>query len=163
MCLIILIFPTKILQNLIKRKLGDLQPTCNGQPGHQLRQGIGVDLEITMIMIMSSCHTQIHILQLLQWQWGASVVSISHVALWPGTRRGRCPPGSRWRWPAPTPGSRGWRAPRSAGPAHIVEYSFNSNDGFRRLRAVLQSRRRPLLGSSPGWKCLLVLSHLRHC
>ena len=137
MCLIILIFPTKILQNFIRRKLGDLQPTCNGQPGHQLRQGIGVDLEITMIMIMSSCHTQIHILQLLQWQRGASVVSISHVALWPGTRRGRCPPGSRWRWPAPTPGSRGSRAPRSAGPAHSVDvYSVAyraSNEGSRRL------------------------------
>ena len=25
-----------------------------------------------------------------------------------------------------------------------------------------QSRRRPLLGPSPGWKCLLPLSHLRH-
>ena len=26
----------------------------------------------------------------------------------------------------------------------------------------LQSRRRPLLGPSPGWKCPLALSHLRH-
>ena len=25
-----------------------------------------------------------------------------------------------------------------------------------------QSRRRPLLGPFPGWKCLLVISHLRH-
>ena len=25
-----------------------------------------------------------------------------------------------------------------------------------------QSRRRPLIGPSPGWKCLLALSHLRH-
>ena len=29
-------------------------------------------------------------------------------------------------------------------------------------RPVVQSRRRPLLGPSPGWKCLLALSHLRH-
>ena len=27
---------------------------------------------------------------------------------------------------------------------------------------VVQSRRRPLLGPTQGWKCLLVLSHLRH-
>ena len=35
---------------------------------------------------------------------------------------------------------------------------------FKRLIGeVLQSRRRPLLGPSPGWKCLLLaLSHLRH-
>ena len=25
-----------------------------------------------------------------------------------------------------------------------------------------KSQRRPLLGPSPGWKCLLALSHLRH-
>ena len=79
MCLIILIFPTKILQNFIRRKLGDLQPTCNGQPGHQLRQGIGVDLEITMIMIMSSCHTQIHILYYSYYR-GSGGASCEHVA-----------------------------------------------------------------------------------
>ena len=28
---------------------------------------------------------------------------------------------------------------------------------------VVQSRRGPLLGPSPGWKHLLALSHLRHC
>ena len=36
------------------------------------------------------------------------------------------------------------------------------NEGCRRLREVSQSQRRPLLGPSPGWKRLLVLSHLRH-
>ena len=30
------------------------------------------------------------------------------------------------------------------------------------LQPVVQSRRRPLLGPSPGWKRLLALSHLRH-
>ena len=30
------------------------------------------------------------------------------------------------------------------------------------LQRFSQSRRRPLLGSSPGWKCPLALSHLRH-
>ena len=38
-----------------------------------------------------------------------------------------------------------------------------SNEGSRRLREVLQSRRMTLLlGPSPGWKHLLALSHLRH-
>ena len=37
-----------------------------------------------------------------------------------------------------------------------------SNECSRRLKEVLQSRRRPLLGPSPGWKQLLALSHLRH-
>ena len=37
-----------------------------------------------------------------------------------------------------------------------------SKKGSRRLREVLQSQRRPLLGPSPGWKHLLALSHLRH-
>ena len=32
----------------------------------------------------------------------------------------------------------------------------------RLICEVVQSRRRPLLGPSPGWKRLLVLSHLRH-
>ena len=32
----------------------------------------------------------------------------------------------------------------------------------RLIGEVVQSRRRPLLGPSPGWKCLLALSHLRH-
>ena len=32
----------------------------------------------------------------------------------------------------------------------------------RLIGKVVQSRRRPLLGPSPGWKCLLALSHLRH-
>ena len=35
------------------------------------------------------------------------------------------------------------------------------NEGCRRLHKVLQPRRRPQLGSSPGWKCLSALSHLR--
>ena len=33
---------------------------------------------------------------------------------------------------------------------------------IRRFPKILQSRRRPLLGPSPGWKRLLALSHLRH-
>ena len=38
-----------------------------------------------------------------------------------------------------------------------------SNEGSRRLRKVLQLRKRPLLGTSPGWKPLpIVPSHLRH-
>ena len=37
-----------------------------------------------------------------------------------------------------------------------------SNEGSRSLCEVLQSRRRPLLGPSPGWKWLLPLSHWRH-
>ena len=32
----------------------------------------------------------------------------------------------------------------------------------RLIGEVVQSRRRPLLGPSPGWKCLLALSHSRH-
>ena len=32
----------------------------------------------------------------------------------------------------------------------------------RLIGEVVQSRRRPLLGPSPGWKRLLALSHLRH-
>ena len=32
----------------------------------------------------------------------------------------------------------------------------------RLIGEVVQSRRRPLLGPSPGWKSLLALSHLRH-
>ena len=35
-----------------------------------------------------------------------------------------------------------------------------SNEHLRRLCKVLQSRRRPLLGPPPGWKCPLALSHL---
>ena len=37
-----------------------------------------------------------------------------------------------------------------------------SNEGTRRLREVLQSRRMPLLGPFPAWKQILALSHLRH-
>ena len=36
------------------------------------------------------------------------------------------------------------------------------NESCRRLLEVLQSRRRHLLGPSPGWKHLLALPHLRH-
>ena len=32
----------------------------------------------------------------------------------------------------------------------------------RRFAKILKSQRRPPLGPLPGWKCLLVLSHLRH-
>ena len=52
-------------------------------------------------------------------------------------------------WPAPLPRSRCcWSQRRSAANRLIGE--------------VVQSRRRPLLGPSPGWKRLLALSHLRH-
>ena len=36
------------------------------------------------------------------------------------------------------------------------------NEGCRRLREVIQLRRRPLIGTSPGWKYLLALSYLWH-
>ena len=40
---------------------------------------------------------------------------------------------------------------------HILTSAAN-----RLIGEVVQSRRRPLLGPSPGWKRLLALSHLRH-
>ena len=38
----------------------------------------------------------------------------------------------------------------------------NASAANRLIVEVVQSRRRPLLGPSPGWKRLLALSHLRH-
>ena len=38
----------------------------------------------------------------------------------------------------------------------------NTSAANRLIGEVVQSRRRPLLGPSPGWKRLLPLSHLRH-
>ena len=43
------------------------------------------------------------------------------------------------------------------GPSSIISSAAN-----RLIGEVVQSRRRTLLGPSPGWKRLLLLSHLRH-
>ena len=40
--------------------------------------------------------------------------------------------------------------------------TFLTSAANRLIGEVVQSRRRPLLGPSPGWKRLLALSHLRH-
>ena len=40
--------------------------------------------------------------------------------------------------------------------------SVPSSAANRLICEIVQSRRRPLLGPSPGWKRLLALSHLRH-
>ena len=53
-----------------------------------------------------------------------------------------------------------WPAPPSC-PAFIVPVLVPQIDPSVPQPAV-QSRRRPLLGPSPGWKRLLPLSHLRH-
>ena len=57
----------------------------------------------------------------------------------------------------------------SSSSAPVMNYThFSPQDRARTSAAnrligeVVQSRRRPLLGPSPGWKRLLVLSHLRH-
>ena len=39
---------------------------------------------------------------------------------------------------------------------------LETSAGNRLIGEVVQTRRRPLLGPSPGWKRLLPLSHLRH-
>ena len=98
-------------------------------------------------------------------KWGLRASSEQYLA-W------RCPWSCCWwrgRGAARTAGSR-WRAPATAPP-------LTASPGTRRRRwavykvlcsaplvpqPVVQSRRRPLLGPSPGWKRLLALSHLRH-
>ena len=42
---------------------------------------------------------------------------------------------------------------------HVITTTSAAN---RSIGEVVQSQRRPLLGTSPGWKRLLALSHLRH-
>ena len=67
----------------------------------------------------------------------------------------------------PRVGGRCSQSPQSGGTvAHILQHT----GGRCKCCVVLhrfhnrfpQSRRRPLLGPSPCWKCLLALSHLRH-
>ena len=51
------------------------------------------------------------------------------------------------------------------GTAHSLEtrpWTSAANRSIGSTTGCLQSRRRPLLGPSPGWKRLLALSHLRH-
>ena len=43
-----------------------------------------------------------------------------------------------------------------------VSWTVLTSAANRLIVEVVQSRRRPLLGTSPGWKRLLPLSHLRH-
>ena len=70
----------------------------------------------------------------------------------PRRRRPASPSRARpWR-SAPSPAS----APRSTAPTHTRISAAN-----RLIGEVVQSRRRPLLGPSPGWR-LIALSHLRH-
>ena len=42
------------------------------------------------------------------------------------------------------------------------DWSVPTSAANRLIGEVVQSRKRPLLGPSPGWKRLLALSHLRH-
>ena len=44
----------------------------------------------------------------------------------------------------------------------ITQHTNMTSAANRSIGEVVQSRRRPLLGPSPGWKRLLPLSHLRH-
>ena len=61
---------------------------------------------------------------------------------------------------------RGWRCSQPS----VQHFHFRSSATpleletkvKRRLTKISKSRRRPLLGPSPGWIHLLVLSHLRH-
>ena len=49
----------------------------------------------------------------------------------------------------------------SPGPGQLC-VNIRTSAANRLIGEVVQSRRRPLLGPSPGWKRLLALSHLRH-
>ena len=55
---------------------------------------------------------------------------------------------------------------RVIGPSNVLTLKKHSVNEFlcckRLIGEIAQSRRRPLLGPSPGWKRLLPLSHLRH-
>ena len=62
---------------------------------------------------------------------------------------------------SPQPSTPAWR-PRSSRWACHVMARVESSAANRLISEVVQSRRRPLLGPSPGWKRLLALSHLRH-
>ena len=75
------------------------------------------------------------------------------------TQRPRAPRARR-RPPLPPPCPPCWRpATSSRSRAAILELQTKV---IRRFAKISQSRRRPLLGPSPGWKRLLVLSNLRH-
>ena len=50
-----------------------------------------------------------------------------------------------------------WSCPENPCPGHC-----RLSVVLQTIHRFLQSRRRPLLGPSPGWKRLLALSHLRH-
>ena len=47
-------------------------------------------------------------------------------------------------------------------PINIIEFSECCKTIHRFHNWFSKPRRRPLLGHSPGWKCLLALLHLRH-
>ena len=66
------------------------------------------------------------------------------------TSAARQPTSSSLTWP--------WRT--GGGSRSIVSIPVSAAN--RLVGEVVQSRRRPLLGPSPGWKRLLALSHLRH-
>ena len=77
-------------------------------------------------------------------RWRSSTVTMTGTSISPSRRRGRgCGhTGTSSRWTQSD-----W----------ITISAAN-----RLIGKVVQSRRRPLLGPSPGWKRLLALSHLRH-
>ena len=60
--------------------------------------------------------------------------------------------------------SSGWLGRCCAGRGGVISRVVNDITSASNwlIGEVVQSRRRPLLGPSPGWKRLLPLSHLRH-
>ena len=73
-------------------------------------------------------------------------------------------------WPRARRGERRWRRPELCitnwFDSIFLNQRWSQRTGFgaanRFIGEVVQSRRRPLLGPSPGWMWLLPLSHLRH-
>ena len=72
-------------------------------------------------------------------------------------------PPQRWRFPPASlwSSSDSWATATSC-PSDTRGTSLRSSAANRLIGEVVRSRRRPLLGPSPGWKRLLALSHLRH-
>ena len=92
-----------------------------------------------------------------------SVTVFCKLVCWPWWR-GQCP---AWRHPRAGGGEVTWRDMVTGVTSLLMApdpilLTRASSEPSRRLREVLSSRRRLLLGPSPGWKRLLALSHLRH-
>ena len=108
----------------------------------------------------------------IDWAGVGHIRTLKTRPAWSGVRRPRwrssCPRPPPWRTsPGSPPASSS--PPRPCPPPAGARWQVISGSHSARISAanrligeVVQSRRRPLLGPSPGWKRLLALSHLRH-